>query len=103
MNKIAIIEVKVTLPATFKPHTMTYRAFSQFEKENEKNYVIQRAEELFVKHILEKGKEWKLDKSQLKVKTSVTVYNVHLYIPTENQVQMKYEKDSNNEQKHLPK
>ena len=36
MNKVAIVEVKVVLPANFKPHTLTYHAFSQMEKDSEK-------------------------------------------------------------------
>jgi hypothetical protein len=94
MNKVAIIEVKVGLPTNFKPRTLTYRAFSQIEKESEKAYVLKRAEELFVERVLEKGMEWKLEKSVLKVKSSVKVHNVHCYIPTENQVKIKFEKSN---------
>jgi hypothetical protein len=93
MNKIAIIEVKVGLPANFKPRTLTYRAFSQMEKDSEKAYVLKRAEEVFVEHVLEKCAEWKLEKSVLKVKSSITAHNVHCYIPTENQVRSKFEKE----------
>jgi hypothetical protein len=95
MNKIAIIEVKVGLPADFKPRTLTYRAFSQMEKDSEKAYVLKRAEELFVEHALERGAEWKLNKCDIKVKSTITVHNAHCYIPTENQVRIKFE---NNEQ-----
>jgi hypothetical protein len=91
-NKLALIEVKVTLPANFKPRTLTYRAFSQLEKASEKDYVLKRAEELFTEHVLEKGAEWKLRKEAMKIKSSVKVYHVHCYIPTENQVRIKFGK-----------
>ncbi|GAB6010816.1 hypothetical protein [Viscerimonas tarda] len=94
MNKVAIIEVKVGLPANFKPKTLTYRAFSLMEKDSEKDYVIKCAEELFVEDVLKNGAGWKLEKSVLKVKSSVKLHNVHCYILTENEVRIKFEKDN---------
>ena len=91
-NKLAIIEVKITLPSSFKPRTMTYRGFSQMEKISEKDFVAKRAEDLFVEHVVGKGVNFNLKKEDLKVKTSVTVYHAHCYIPTENQVKLKFEK-----------
>lgn len=92
-NKLAIIEVKITLPASFRPRTMTYRGFSQMKKVSEKDFAAKRAEDLFVEHVVGKGVNFNLKKEDLKIKTSVTVHHVHCYIPTENQVKIKFEKN----------
>jgi hypothetical protein len=64
------------------------------EKDSEKAYGLKRAEDVFLEHVLEKGAGWKLKKGDLKIKSSVTVHNVHCYIPTENQVSIKFKKDN---------
>jgi hypothetical protein len=89
--KLAIIETKVVLPACFKPRVLTYRAYSQLEKDSEKAYVLKRAEEVFTAAVLKNGAALGLEKSNLMVRSSIKTHNVRAYIPTENQVRIKFE------------
>jgi hypothetical protein len=90
--KVAIIETRVVLPACFSPRTLTYRAYSQLEKDSEKAYVLKRAEEVFTGDVLKNGAALGLEKSILKVKSSIKTHHIHAYIPTENQIRIKFEK-----------
>ena len=88
-NKLAIIEVKITLPAGFKPRALTYRAFSNFEKTSEQSYILNRAKELFTKHVLKSIAEYGLTEADIKVKTSMKIHHVHLFVLPENEVHIK--------------
>jgi len=88
-NKLAIIEVKIILPAGFKPRALTYRAFSNFEKTSEQSYILNRAKELFSKHVLEKVAKYGLAEADIKVKPSIKIHHVHLFVLPENEVHIK--------------
>jgi hypothetical protein len=84
--KIAIIETKLTLPNNYRPRTLTYRSFSQIEKENEKVSIVKRAEETYLNHVLKQGAKLMLDRLDVKIRSTVKVYHIHSYIPTDSQL-----------------